>query len=216
MFETPSSSRGVPLPTSDYIQPNLGHGLRIWWAFYWPTSLIAAVLTFAVNVGLRRLYENSDLPGRVVRPILQFDGYFFTYVVALFIMFYILRKNFRHFRIGLLSHRGGEGAQLLKPTLRRALRVWWTYSWRTLVYFLIAWIVVLYPLGWFVGIFKPRPAIVAVSSTFVGLIVGGAVGLYAIYSNILDEDIADFRVCLLSRQAASAAPASSTATPVQN
>ncbi len=215
LFESQSPAPAEALQTSNYIQPNLGHGLRIWWAFYWPTTLIATILTIAVNAGLRRWYENSDVPGSVIGPVMKYDMYVFTYAVALLVMYYILRKNFLHFRIGLQSNFGGEGAQPLQPNLRRAFRVWWTYSWRTLLYSAIGWVVVLYPLGWFVGIFNPGPVFVAVFFFFVGLIIGAAVGLYAIYSNILDEDIADFRVCLLPRRAAGSAPADSIASPVK-
>lgn len=138
---------------------------------------------------------------------MKYDAYFFNYSVALFVFAYILRKEFRHFHIGLLSHRGGEGAQILKPTVWRTVRVWWTYSWRTLFYFAIAWVVVVFPLTWIVGIFKPGAAFVLLFFGILGFTIGGAVGLFAIYSNILDEDIADFRVSLLPREAAAVAPA---------
>jgi hypothetical protein len=51
------------------------------------------------------------------------------------------------------------------------------------------------------------------------LVISGAVGLFVIYSNILDEDFGDFRVVLLPREpvpqnaAAAAPPAASPATP---
>jgi hypothetical protein len=56
---------------------------------------------------------------------------------------------------------------------------------------------------------------VAVFFTLVGLVIAGAVGLFAIYSNILDEDIADFRVCFLPGRVATAAPATATTSPIQ-
>jgi hypothetical protein len=34
----------------------------------------------------------------------------------------------------------------------------------------------------------------------LGFVTGGALSLFVIYSNILDEDIGDFRVVLLPRQ----------------
>ena len=156
MFGAPSPLAEAPLAVSNYIQPNLGHGLRIWWAFYWPTTLVAAILTIALNLGVRRLYENSNVPGGLLHWIVKIGPYFFTYAVALFMMYVILHKNFQHFRIGLLSNHGGEGAQPLKATFWRALRVWFTYSWRTLFYRLIAWVVVVLPLMWFLGLFNPR------------------------------------------------------------
>jgi hypothetical protein len=44
--------------------------------------------------------------------------------------------------------------------------------------------------------------------------VSAAVGLYAFYSNILDEDIAGFRVCLLPRQVETISHPAPAATPV--
>jgi hypothetical protein len=132
MFDARPSAPPAPLPVGNYIQPNLGHGLRIWWAFYWPTTPIATALSVGLHVALRYIYENTSAPGSLIGPIMKFAVYFFTYAVALFGMYYILRKNFRQFRVGQLSNHGGRGAQVLKLNFRRTLRVWWTYSWRTL------------------------------------------------------------------------------------
>jgi hypothetical protein len=124
----------------------------------------------------------------------------FYYLAAFLVMAYILRKNFRQFRIGLLSNRGGPGAQTLPPTFRRTFRVWWTFSWRTIIYRLIATFIASFPLGWTVGFLAavlPRAAYSVIATTVVPVFIDGAVGMYVIYSNILDEDISDFRVALL-------------------
>jgi len=132
---------------------------------------------------------------------LKYDSYFFTYLAAFAVMAYILRKNFRRFRIGLLSHHGGEGAVALPPTFRRTLRGWWTYSGRSLIYRLIATFVVSFPLGWIVGflmaLLKPGLVFAIVVNMIVATLIDGAVGLFVIYSSILDEDISDFRVARL-------------------
>jgi hypothetical protein len=214
MFEAQSRAVTSLLPDSNYVQPNFGHGLRIWWAFYWPMSLIVGVLDFVLNFWLSKLYEDMVLPASFVGPILKFDPYVLTYVVAFFVMYYILRKNFRHFRIGLLSNRGGEGAQLLSPTFGRTLRVWWTYSWRTLLYTAILWIAVVVPLSSFAIVLNSSPRFTAIFQGLLGLSVSAAAGLYAIYSNILDEDIAGFRVCLLPRQAKTISQPAPAASPV--
>jgi hypothetical protein len=57
MFESPSGAHSAP-GLDDYIQPNLGHGLRIWWAYYWPTTLITLVLSFLLGLAVRVLWEN--------------------------------------------------------------------------------------------------------------------------------------------------------------
>jgi hypothetical protein len=204
MFDAPRPVVSA-FPPNEYIQPNLGHGLRIWWAFWWPTTLIAMALTIGINILLRRLYEDTTLPGWLVGPVMRYDAYVLTYVVAFLVMAYILRKNFQRFRIGLLSNHGGEGATPLPPTLRRTARVWWTYSWRSLLYRVIALVAVSFPLGWAMGflaaIFKQVPAIPILVNLVTATAVDGSVGLFVIYSNILDEDISDFRVALLPRAA---------------
>jgi hypothetical protein len=52
MFDAPRPASSAADP-GNYIQPNLGHGLRIWWAFYWRTALSAMVLAFGFNMELR-------------------------------------------------------------------------------------------------------------------------------------------------------------------
>ncbi len=212
MFDSPSAAPDAAVETS-YIQPNFGHGLRIWWAFFWPTTFISVILTIALNFGLRRIYQESDLPGSVLGPIMKFDPYVLSYAVALFVMDYVLQKNFRHFRLGLLSRRGGEGAQSIPVTLGRTLRVWWTYSWRSLVYRLILSFVAAIPMGVIIGLFTRMPVVQALVRSLVSVTIDGAAGLFVIYSNILDEDFGDFRVCLLPRHKQTVAPPAPSATP---
>ncbi len=216
MFEAPSRAPASPLPDSSYIQPNFGHGLRIWWAFYWPATLISGFLLIVVDSWLRKLYEDMVLPASVVGPISKVDTFVLSYAVAFFVMYYILRKNFRHFRIGLLSNGGSEGAQPLSPTFGRTLRVWWTYSWRTLLYSAIAWIAAVLPLSSFARVFNSSRLFTSIFEGLLALSVSAAVGLYAIYSNILDEDIAGFRVCLLPRQPVTSSPPTPAVSPVVN
>jgi hypothetical protein len=213
IFDTPHTASPAPSSLSNYIQPNLGHGLRIWWAFFWPTTVISAVLTIAVNSWLKALYESSNVPGRFLRPILKYDPYILSYAVAFFAMYYILRKNFRHFRIGLLSRRGGEGSEILETTLRRTARVWWTYSWRSFLYGLIATFVTAVPSAVLVGLFAWNRGLQSLVAVLVSTALGGAVGLFVIYSNILDEDFGDFRVCLLPRAEPNAVPGAPAANP---
>jgi hypothetical protein len=214
IFDAPHAAFSSPPSLSNYIQPNLGHGLRIWWAFFWPATLIVAFLTFILNFWLRWLYENTNVPGSLIGPIMKLSPYVLTYVIALFVMYYILHKNFQQFRIGLLSNRGGEGSELLGPTLRRTVRVWWTYSWRTLIYGLIAVFVTAIPRAVFVGLFGWNRRLEVLVATLISIALGGAVGLFVIYSNILDEDFGDFRVCLLPRSEANVAPATPAANPI--
>jgi len=198
MFDAPRAANSAA-PQDNYIQPNLGHGLRIWWAFYWRTALSSIALAAIVNITLRRF---SDDPATVL--ISRYDAYLFYYLAAFFMIGYILRKNFRHFRIALLSNHGGDGAKLLPPTLRRTARVWWTFCWRAVIYRIIVAVVASFPLGWIMGFLAAilaGPRTFALINLAVQIVLDGVVGMFVIYSNILDEDISDFRVALLPRTA---------------
>ena len=121
-FFNGASLRDASLPQANYIQPNLGHGLRIWWAYYWPTFLISLGIMGVLMVLLRKTWENVMVSG---------------YLVI------------------------------------------WTNR-------ILPYVVVL----------------------AVSLLIEGAVGVFVIYSEILDEEFGDFRVTLMPRVAAlNAAPA---------
>lgn len=96
MLDAGAPTLPVPSYLSNYIQPTFEHGLRIWWAFFWPTTVISAILGFAIELGLRVIYEHTNVPGNLIGPVMRFTPYVISYVIALFIMEYILRKNFRH------------------------------------------------------------------------------------------------------------------------
>jgi len=204
MFEAaPSDLIAVSRNTQEYIQPTFNYGLRIWWAFFWPTSLASGVLDFLAMAWMKYIYQNSYISGSTLRYVRMAAPYFITYAVAFFVMYYVLHKNFRSFHIGLLSNDGGEGAQPLEPTFRRTLPVWFTYSWRTFVYRLIASFVASIPIAVVLGIFTRMPVVQALVNLAVVTAVDGAAGLFVIYNNILEEDFADFRVRLLPRKAPS-------------
>ncbi|HEV2615535.1 MAG TPA: hypothetical protein VGU63_02870 [Candidatus Acidoferrales bacterium] len=218
MFNAPAASNAAA-PPSNYIQPTLNHGLRIWWAYYWPTTLVVAVLSFCVSYWLRVLYQNLVVSAAVFIWVARLQNYALTYLVAIFGIQYVLRRRFRRFRIALVSTSVAETTDRLAVTARRGLRVWWTFVWRTLVYAAIAYVVVILPLGWFVGIFAPGLILMTIFFLVVGIVINGAISLFIIYSNILDEDFGDFRVVLLPREpaaqdaVAAAPPAASPATP---
>ena len=202
MFESSEATATVvDSHGTGYIQPNLNHGLRIWWAFFWPVTLGAGILTFLGNAWIYYSYEHSYLPGTLLRYFRIGVPYISTYTVAFFVMYYILRKNFRHFRIGLLSNFGCEGAGPLAPTFRRTALVWFNYSWRTLVIRLIVGFAAAIPLGVLSSLFTRLPVVQLLVKLLIAMAVDGAAGLFVIYNNILDEDIGDFRVALLPRQA---------------
>lgn len=202
----------------NYIQPNLGYGLRIWWAFYWRTLLSSMVAIIGFNFLLREVWLAGILPESLTAPvslILRFDSYPAYYLFAFLAMALVLRKRFRGFRIVLLSNHGDEGAQVLAPTLARTARVWWTFCWRSIVYRIIVAVAVMFPLGWIMGFLValvPSPGFAVAVNYAMQLLLDGVVGIVVIYSAILDEDIADFRVALQPLASATGAvPAPATA-----
>ena len=186
----------TPSETNSYLQPSLNYALRVWWAFYWPTNLVSFILAWLLQIITMRLYENTAIPAKFVLYTLQAGPYVITYTVAIPVMHYVLGKTFRNFRIALVS-TDPASPQPLPVTLSRSIQVWWTYSWRTLALSLLGLAFVIYPLGWFVALFQPPPALAKTIFFILGLLVNCAFSLFILYSNVLDEAFSDFRVTLL-------------------
>jgi len=219
MFNAPEVASAAT-PPSNYIQPTLNHGLRIWWAYYWPTNVIATFLVFCSAFWVRKLYEGGALSANATIWILRVLPYVTTYLVALLIIRYVLAKRFRHFRIGLRPTADGADPKPLRPTWKRTIRVWWTFSWRSILYVIVLSFAASVSLGMLMGFLSEMGRAMAILVPPVeSLVISGAVGLFVIYSNILDEDFGDFRVVLLPREsvpqnaAAAAPPAASPASP---
>lgn len=97
------------------------------------------------------------------------------------------------------------GLNTFDPTLGRALRVWWAYFWRAIFLLVIAFVVVVLPLSTFVGLFRPSPVFLKIFSVLVWAVIWMVVSTYVLWYKILDEDIADFHVTLIPREAATPA-----------
>lgn len=160
------------------------------------------------------VYEQRNVQGNLIDPIMRFMPYVISYIVAFLIMEYILHKNFRHFRVGLVSCGAKFTSHTMPATLARTMRVWWTYSWRTVIWRLVIFFVASIPIGALLGIFTRMPAAQAVVRAFVIIAIDAAAGLFVIYANILDEDFGDFRVCLLPLRTDPAVSALPVATPI--
>ena len=195
---SPFVPQTVPVASyPSYIQPDMNYALRVWWAYYWPTNVISAIFTVLLKYEIQHIYQNTAFPAKILLPIMTIGPYVFTYTVAIFVMRYLLGKTFRHFRLALCV--ADRCAETLPVTFGRAIRVWWTYSWRTLIFSLVCYFVVSMPVGLFIGLFNPRPAVSVAFFTCLGLITNCAVSLYVVYTNVLDEEFSDFRVTLLPR-----------------
>lgn len=214
MFEAPSAA-SVP-PLDDYIQPTLNHALRVWWAYYWRTTLIAGFFGIFVSFTLRSVYASAGPNSAWVFWAKQAQDFILTAIVAIFVLDYILEKQFKHFRIGLLSAASAIERHDVPVTLWRSMRVWWSFTWRNIVGSVIGYVVVILPFSWLIRITRPPEFVAAFLLLLVGFAVAGLVALFVIYSSILDEEFGDFRVALLPRKevvpvASVAAPAASDA-----
>lgn len=198
----------------NYIEPNLAYGLRIWWAYYWPTFLISSFLIGILMFLLRRAWEHVLVSTQVVLWANRILPYAVTFVVSILGIYRVLGKNFRSFHIALLPRNATFGVEPpLSRTLKRTLHVWWAFIWRTIVYSAIFRVAGSLALGLSIGI------LAAIGGTMVATIVStvlidGAVGSFIIYSALLDEELGDFRVTLVPRMAVlSATPAVEPAAP---
>lgn len=210
-----ASLESVSASQENYIQPNLGHGLRIWWAYYWPTSLISFCIIVVLTVLLRKAWENFMVSTRVVLWANRLLPYVVVSAVSVLGIWRILGKKFRSFSIALLPRDAASGGEPLSRSFQRTLRVWWAFIWRVVVYsaiFRIAGSIALsLTIGFFAAIAGPMGAVV---SFVLQVLIDGAVGLFVIYSGILDEEFGDFRVTLVPRAVVlSAAPAVEPAAP---
>jgi hypothetical protein len=140
----------------------------------------------------------------------QYGVYPLGYGVAIFVIRMVVQKQFKTFRILLVAPQS-EPPQVLAMTWTRTFRIWWTFCWRTTVY-LAALLVALYvPSGFIIGAVQViAPAISPFFPLLMGIVLAAAVGLFAIYSNILDERIADFTVTLAPRTSATTVTSAAT------
>jgi len=220
MFDEPRAVQPVPR-LANYIQPTLADGLRVWWAFYWRTLLLSYVTAISLNFGIRAVWSAGLMPAGITRIsafVIRYDSYPIYYGFAFVALAIVLRKTFRGFRIALLSNYGAEGAQALPPTFARTARVWWTFCWRAVVYRVILAVAATFPLSWVIGFLAAlvhSEPVAVILNVIAQVVLDAAVGAFVIYSNILDEDISDFRVALVPRADATGAVATPNAAKVQ-
>jgi len=197
----PAPSQSSPL--DNYVQPNLGHGLRIWWAYYWPTSLVSLFVIVFLTFLLRKAWENVLISTLVVVWSSRILPYVVVYGFSVFTIRYVLGKSFRSFRVTLLPRDRRDGTQAMPRSFGRTIRVWWAFCWRTMVYSLIVRFAGSVALGFTIGILSSMSRAAAAWVPIIAeVVIDGAVGLFVIYSAILDEEFGDFRVALLPREPA--------------
>jgi hypothetical protein len=211
---TASPAATTAAPESPYVQPTFNYALRIWWAFYWPLGVATIfAFVFAVIIGavFRSILHSAtqETMWGIVGVIMAF--YFaFSFVV----MYYILDKRFRHFRVALVSSADYAHPQVVPRTGARVGRVWFAYIWRAVPYGVVATFVVSFPLNVITGAFVRMPAFYFFLRLAAEIATSGAVGLYVIYNNIIDDRFGDARVCLLGRDFGTApAPTQANGVP---
>jgi hypothetical protein len=202
------------LPLNGYVQPTLGHGLRIWWAFYWRNQLIAVILGLQLGAAIQWLVIKDVVPIGSRALLIQAGSILLNYIPASVVLYYVFKKNFRSFRIRLTPRNAIDSLEELPLTPMRAFRIWWTFTWRGVVYLVVLMVATNVPLGFVTGaVTVISPRLGQIFAQFMGIAMAGAVGLFVIYSNLLDEDLGDFHVGLVSRSAAASMPQAAVAGP---
>jgi hypothetical protein len=183
---------------SDYVQPTLGHALRVWWAFYWRTLGASFVLTALASALLRLMAQTALISVSSAAWAVKAAPYVFFYSMAIPVTRFVLHKRFRRFRVAVWPLGGQPTSEVDKPTYSQAIRVWWSFTWRATIYGALATTLAGFPLRFVAGLFAPSPQISALLEMWIALIVQAAVALFVLYSNILDEDMSDFHVGLVA------------------
>lgn len=183
---------------SDYVQPTLGHALRVWWAFYWRTLVASFVLTAIASPLLQLMSQTDLISGSSAVWAIKIAPYVFFYSMAIPVMRFVLHKRFRRFRVAVWPLGGQPASDVQKPTYSQAIRVWWSFTWRATIYGALATTMAGFPLRFVAGLFAPSPQVSALLEMWIALIVQAAVALFVLYSNVLDEDMSDFHVGLLA------------------
>jgi hypothetical protein len=191
----------------EYIQPTLQHGLRIWWAFYWRNEVISLILSLQLGAFVQWLITKGWAPYTYRALLIQGGSILLNYIPAVAVLYYVFKKKFRSFRIRLTPLQLVESEQELTLTPKRALRIWWTFTWRGIVYTVVLIFITNIPVGFIVSaVTAISPPVGQVFGLLMGIGMAAAVGLFVIYSNLLDEDIGDFHVGLVSRSALKQVP----------
>jgi hypothetical protein len=200
-FSMPPSTPRTAVPDgldSRYIQPTFPHALRIWWAFYWPWAIASTLF----EIGWMKTFSTS-----ILFPMM------FSFALGYYVMYYILGKRFRSFRVALVDEKDFSDLQEVPRTFDRVVRIWWAYMWRVWLTLYIAGGSIYLLFSGFVKsvvVFSTTGAVVDIA---MYLVLAGATGLYVFYDTILDDVFAGARVCVLQREAGGSNSQANAAAP---
>jgi hypothetical protein len=186
-----------PYTASDWITPTFLDGLRIWWAYYWPTFLIGSTASYALTYTLVKVFGATLQSPATSIWILRIIPIVLTAVTGLFVFQYLLRTQFRRFRIAIFPPSNSADQHSIPTTTHHGLRVWFAFTWRSIVYGLVAGMVASVPLGFIGGMLTYGPVSGLIVQLVISFVINGSVGLFVIYSSILDEDFGSFSVRLV-------------------
>jgi hypothetical protein len=200
-FSMPPSTPRTTAPDgldSSYIQPTFQHALRIWWAFYWPWAIGSTLF----DIGWRSSVSMSG-----AFPML------FGFVLGYYVMYYVLGRRFRGFRVALVDEKDFSHLQEVPRTFDRVVRIWWAYTWRVWLTLYIAGGSVYLLFGGFVNSVVVSRTTGAILDVAMYMVFAGAAGLYVFYDTILDDVFAGARVCILQREAGGSNSQANAAAP---
>jgi membrane glycosyltransferase len=91
---------------------------------------------------------------------------------------------------------GDEVMEELKVTWEKALTVWWSVAWRTVLFGFLAGLALGFVIGFFGGILHLDPRFLSRLSILAGIVTSVVVGIWAV-KHILARRFKDFRIVLL-------------------
>src|SRR3990167_7004044 len=87
-----------------FVAPTLGHAARVWWAFTWRQALWSIPFSLPIVIVLLFIARLVGLPEQWLGSLTPGMGFLAGLVVGVFVLKRVFRKEFRHFRICLISH----------------------------------------------------------------------------------------------------------------
>jgi hypothetical protein len=132
--------------------------------------------TFCTIYGVRVLYGRTAISAQGARILLVVSPYALTAMIGLLVFRYILGKRFRQFRLALLPRAGAAGSHAtpLPAVWRRTVRVWWTFTWRSVVYAVVLSFLANVSLGIITGMLREMNRTMAVLVPMIQVLVIGA------------------------------------------
>jgi ABC-type uncharacterized transport system permease subunit len=88
--------------------------------------------------------------------------------------------------------------EFVEVTWLRAVKVWWSLLWRTVLFVFLASAVIGFILGMIMGLFKAEPQAIITTSIIIGYIVSILIGI-AVTRIVLKKEYSDFKLALIAK-----------------